>query len=185
MHHPHATAAAEGVSLSVKALQSPDPQSAVGTTTAQRGQLLEFSYEHVWINVHQEAGGLLPLPSRATKPEEQHMCNTVVSALPFTPNHTTAPHQCYHPRENRPRPICQCVLDRFIYFLLPHPSACTDHITSLLQTTSYSMHLSRRSFSSQRHQPCYSRSMASPPPATVGLWQQPFAFLSVWRKATC
>lgn len=52
LHHPHATAAAEGVSLSIKALQSPDPQSAVGTTTAQRGQLLEFSYEHVRINVH-------------------------------------------------------------------------------------------------------------------------------------
>lgn len=60
-----------------------------------------------------------------------------------------------------------------------------DHITSLFQKTSYPMHLSRWNFSSQRHQPCYSRSMASPPPVTVGLWQQPFAFLSVWRKAAC
>lgn len=112
-------------------------------------------------------------------------------SVPCPPlHHTKALHSPYQLRENRLCPICQSVLG--IYVLLdlltsffPINLLVHNLITSLFWTTSHPMLLSWWSFSFQIHQPSYSCSTASPPPATVGLWQKSFAFLSVWRKATC
>lgn len=63
-----------------------------------------------------------------SKAEPQSLKNSVRTtqwSVPCPPPHHTAPHQPYQMRENRSCPICQCMLDRFIYFLFPHPSAGT------------------------------------------------------------
>lgn len=113
-------------------------RAPVGTTTVQRGQLLEFSYKHLWIMCIRRQEGCY-LPKAVPQSLKDSTCATQWS-VPCPPlHHTKALHPPYQLRENRLCPICQSVLG--IYVLLdfltsffPIHLLVHDHITSLLQT---------------------------------------------------
>ena len=186
-HHLHETASAEGVSLSVTVLIH---RASVGTTTAQRGQPLGFSYDHPWLRcIRREEGCYL------SKAKAQRMknctCATKWSVLCPPPHRTAAPcyespRQSFWLRESRLCPIHHCVLYGFFSSSFSTHLLVDDYIISVVQTTSLHIHLSRRWTSSiQRHTPCSSPATASPPPVTMGLRQKAFAFTLMRNRATC